>query len=115
MSHFQLDAREIVCILPKGKSSIVEAGLIEDHGIHDANFHHARGIGKFSALTAKGLGEQREKEILQVVVTKEKTDEIFKYIWEKAEMNQPHGGLIYVVKVPVMALMNLPEEVLETE
>ncbi len=109
MSNFQLDARQIVCILPKGKASIVEAGLIEDFGIHDANFHHARGVGKFSAKSSSGLGEQREKDILDVVVPKEQAEEIFDYIFHKAEMNQPHGGLVYIVKAPILSRMKLPE------
>ncbi|MBQ13862.1 MAG: hypothetical protein QGG67_13315 [Gammaproteobacteria bacterium] len=109
MSHFQLDAKQIVCILPKGKASMVEQGLIEDHGIHDANFHHARGVGKFSALSAKGLGEQQEKTILQLVVSKEMAETIFEYIYFRAGLDQPHGGLVYMAKVPKMALMKLPE------
>ncbi|MDA1371664.1 MAG: hypothetical protein O2971_13015 [Proteobacteria bacterium] len=109
MSNFQLDARQIVCILPKGKASIVVSGLIKDFDIHDANFYHARGVGKFSAKSSSGLGEQREKDILDVVVSKEQAEEIFDYIFHKAEMNKPHGGLVYMVKVPIMALMQLPE------
>jgi len=109
MSHFQLDAKQIVCILPKGKASILEQGLIEDHGIHDANFNHSRGVGKFSALSARGLGEQREKDILQVIVSKEMADTIFEYIYYKAELDQPHGGIVYIARVPKMALMKLPE------
>ena len=109
MSHFQLDAKQIVCILPKGMASVVEQGLIEDHGIHDANFHHSRGVGKFSALSARGLGEQQEKDILQVIVGKDMADTIFEYIYFKAELDQPHGGIVYIAKVPKMALMKLPE------
>jgi len=35
----------------------INKGLIEDHGIHAAAFHHARGSSKAS-LSTTGLGQQ---------------------------------------------------------
>jgi len=69
------DVKQITCILPKGKSAAVQKSLIDDHGIYSANFHYARGIGKFSS--GRGFGEQREKEILEVMVSPDIADEIF--------------------------------------
>ena len=94
------DARQIICILPKGRVSQVETGLIEEYGIHSANFNHARGVGRFSVLSASGLGEQREKDVLEVTVKEDIADEIFEYIYFKADMNQPHGGVVYMTIVP---------------
>ena len=102
------DARQIVCIVPKGIASVINKGLIDDHGIHAATFHHARGSRK-SALTAKGLGHQREKNVLQVSVPREIADEIFEYIFFKGSLNQAHGGIIYMTKAPRTSIMNLPE------
>ena len=50
------DACLIVCILPKGKASELEQGLTNEFGIHDANFHHARGVGRLSIRSANGIG-----------------------------------------------------------
>ncbi len=108
MKNMQEDARQIVCIVPKGKASSINTGLIEDHGIHSATFHHARGSSKAS-LTAKGLGHQREKDVLQVSVRKEIADEIFEYIFFRAGMNQAHGGIVYMTKAPRTSIMSLPE------
>ena len=108
MKNIQEDARQIVCIVPKGQASSINKGLIEDHGIHTATFHHARGSSK-SSLTAKGLGQQREKDVLQVSVPREIADEIFEYIFFKAGMNQAHGGIVYMTKAPSISIMNLPE------
>ena len=108
MKNIREDARQIVCIVPKGKASYINKGLIEDHDIHAATFHHARGSSK-SSLTAKGLGQQREKDVLQVSIPKEIADEIFEYIFFKADMNQAHGGIVYMTKAPRTSIMSLPE------
>ncbi len=108
MKNIQEDARKIVCIVPKGKASSINNDLIKDHGIHSATFHHARGSRK-SSPSAKGLGQQREKDVLQVSVPKEIADEIFEYIFLKAGMNQPHGGIIFMMKAPRITTMSLPE------
>ena len=108
MNNIREDARQIVCIVPKGKASSINKGLIEDHGIHAATFHHARGSSKAS-LSAKGLGHQREKDVLQVSVPREIADEIFDYIFFKAGMNQAHGGIVYMTKAPRTTIMSLPE------
>jgi hypothetical protein len=108
MKNIREDARQIVCIVPKGKASSINNGLIEDHGIHSATFHHARGSSKAS-FSAKGLGQQREKDMLQVSVRKEIADEIFEYIFFKAGMNKAHGGIVYMTKAPRTTIMNLPE------
>jgi nitrogen regulatory protein PII len=105
MKNIQEDARQIVCIVPKGKASSINKGLIEDHGIHSATFHHARGSSKAS-LSAKGLGQQREKDVLQVSVRKEIADEIFEYIFFKAGLNQAHSGIVYMTKVPWATIMS---------
>lgn len=106
MKNIQENARQIVCIVPKGQASAIQKGLVDDHGIYDASFHHARGSSK-SSLLMKGLGQQREKDVLQVSVRKEIADEIFEYIYFKAGINKPHGGIVYMTKVPRTTTMNL--------
>jgi hypothetical protein len=108
MKNIREDARQIVCIVPKGKASYINKGLIEDHDIHAATFHHARGSSKALA-SAKGLGQQREKDVLQLTVPNKIADEIFEYIYFRAGMNQAHGGIVYMTKAPRTSIMNLPE------
>jgi hypothetical protein len=107
MKNIREDARQIVCIVPKGKASYINKGLIEDHDIHAATFHHARGTSKTS-VSAKGLGQQREKDVLQVSVPREIADDIFEYIFFRAGMNQAHGGIVYMTKAPRISIMDLP-------
>ncbi len=107
------DARLITCILPKGTAYRLQQTLIEERGIHSVNFHRARGVGRFSPLTKRGIGEQQEKEILEVIVPAEDADELFEYIFFNGEMNHAHGGIIYMTglsKTTRMVMPNLPAE-----
>lgn len=48
-------------------------------------------------------GGTTEKEIMIVIVEADRADEIFEYIYHEAEINRPHGGLIFqqpVLDVP---------------
>ncbi|MFT5208570.1 MAG: hypothetical protein ACI9CE_000284 [Flavobacterium sp.] len=111
--NIQEQVKQITCILPKGSSAPIEKGLIDDQQIHEANFHYARGLGKLNS--DRGFGEQREKEILEVMVKPEIADKIFEYIFFKAEMNKPHGGIMYMTSLPKMSVMNMPDLAKEAE
>jgi hypothetical protein len=63
------DARLITCIVPKGKAQLIQRRLIEEHQLDAANFHRGRGVGRFSPIRSRGIGEQQEKEILEVCVS----------------------------------------------
>ena len=105
----QSSAKLITCILPKGRAFELQQALLEEKGISGANFHGARGVGRFSLLSARGIGEQQEKEILEVIVPEETADELMEYMFFKAEMNHAHGGIIYMNPVPRSTVMTLPK------
>lgn len=102
-------ARLITCILPKGKARDIEEGLVENHGIHSGNFHYARGVGRMSPLSARGIGEQQEKEVLEISVPAELADEVFRYIFYRGEMDRPHGGIIFMTRLEQASEMRLPD------
>lgn len=103
----------ITGILPRGTSIDVLKQLKSEKGIITAFVNTARGMGKLMPGVHRGLGEQTEKEILEVIVEAGRADEIFEYIYEIAEIDRPHGGIIFIAKVqqitPYM-LPDLPEE-----
>ena len=101
--------RLITCILPKGRARPLQEALIEDHGIHSGTFHYARGVGRESHIRDRGIGEQQEREVFEVLVEAERADEIFEYIFSKARMSDPHGGMIYMAVLPRATLMTVPE------
>ncbi len=109
MENLCTDAKLITCILPKGQAYPMQKMLAEKKGIRSVNFHRARGVGRFSPLTARGIGEQQEKEILELTVPADIADELFEYIFFEGEMNHAHGGIIYMVSVPKATTMRLPD------
>lgn len=103
----------ITCILHKGGTRPVMETLKAEFGITMASFNSARGVGKSMPLALRGIGEQTEKEILTVVVDDGQADEIFDFLYHEAEIDQPHGGLIYMHALQhslSFVLPDLPEE-----
>ncbi len=103
----------ITCILPKGLALPILKKLKHEKGIDRANLNSARGMGKITPLAYRGIGEQAEKDILNVVVNQSEADDIFYYIYEEADINRPHGGIIYIRQLGAstpFTLPNLPDE-----
>lgn len=86
----------ITCILPHGIALGVLQRLWDEKGIIEAGMNNARGMGKLTPLAHRGVGEQTEKDILNVIVSAGEADEIFEYLYAVARINRPHGGLIYM-------------------
>lgn len=103
----------ITCILPKGRAMPLLKQLKQEYGLISANFNHARGSGRLSPLTQRGVGEQTEKEILTVVVDKKQAEEIFDFIFFTAEINRPHGGMIFQNALALATHYQIPEELPE--
>jgi nitrogen regulatory protein PII len=99
----------ITCVLPKGKARQLQQALVDEHGINTGTFHYGRGIGRDSHIRDRGIGEQQEREIFEVVVDEAMADEIFEFIFFQAEMSEPHGGIIYQSEIPRASVMRLPE------
>lgn len=113
LSDVSESTRLITCILPKGRARALQDALVEDHGIYSGHFHYARGVGRESHIRDRGIGEQQEREVFEVLVERERADEIFDYIFSHAKMAEPHGGMIYMAVLPratVMAMPEIPEE-----
>lgn len=99
----------ITCILPQGVAFGVLEKLKLEKDIVSGNINYARGMGKLTPLAHRGVGEQTEKEILQVMVSAERSDEIFEYIYSVADINRPHGGIIYMCKLQQATPFILPD------
>ena len=86
----------ITCIASEHKVRATVEGLAREYGIQASVSHYARGFGRSSPLASRGLGQQTEKVIISVVVPKANVDEIFAYMYHTADLDRPHGGIIYV-------------------
>ena len=101
------DAKQIICILPQATGSFIEKGLINDFGIRNANFYHARGVSRLSPMD--GLGAQQGKDVLEVAVEFDRAEKVFDYIFYRGELGRPHRGIIYMSALPKLTVMQLPE------
>jgi len=100
----------ITCILPKGGAMPVLKQLKEELGIVASNINHARGSGRFSPLVDRGVGEQTEKEILSVVVDEAQAEAVFAFIFRAAEIDRPHGGLVFQSALSLATQYHIPAE-----
>ena len=103
------ETKLITAILPKGVSLHVIKMLKQEKSLTTANFNYARGMGKLTPVKYRGVGEQSEKEMLTVVTDKEHADDVFEYIYDLAEINRPHGGMIYMQKLMQSTDFVLPD------
>ena len=111
----ETDSRLISCVVPKGRGAPLQKALADNKAIHNATLHHGRGVGKSLHGGSRSIGDQEERDILEVIVRQDKCDEIFEYIYFEAKINEPHGGIIYVSKVSKNSHFELPDVAWEKE
>lgn len=106
-------SRLITCILPKGVGMTVLKQLKEKRGIITANINHARGSGRLTPLIHRGLGEQTEKEILNLIVEDDQSDNVFTFVYHAAKIDRPHGGLMFQSALTLATDYRLPDDLPE--
>ncbi len=103
----------ITCLLPFGVALPLARALKSEKGIVTAHIGNARGVGKLASADHRRLGGQTEKQILTVVVDEKDAEDLFAFIYFEAEIDRPHGGLIFMSRadnyVPLI-LPDVPEE-----
>ncbi len=99
-------AKLIVCIVPQGKGTDLIAQLSSEKDIHSANVSTGRGRG---AGTVGSIGAWDEVDVLHVTVPIPRADEIFDFLFEVGELNQPRGGIIYQHGIAPVTTFTLPE------
>ena len=109
MSHMK-KSKHITAILPKGVALNVVSRLKKEKGVITANFGYALGIGKMTAEKVRSVGEEKEREILSVVVDDERGDEIYEFVYYAADMNKPHGGFMFMKSI-LSSEYTLPENI----
>ena len=105
----RFDQKMIFCILPKGVALGVRQRLKEVYGIMTSNVSHARGVGKITPLAYRGIAGQSEKDILSVMVSHEQADEVFEFMYHEANLDRPHGGIMYMQALQASTTFNMPD------
>ena len=99
--------------MPKAVAIPMLRRLKDEKGITACRITNARGIGRFTHSRVRRLSDVTEREILEVVTTAKRADEIFEFIFFEADMDRPHGGIIFMTplgRASHFELPDLPEE-----
>ena len=103
------DNKLITCVLPKGVAVKALQAVRAEFDITTSNINNARGVGRITRLQDRGIGGQSEKEILNIVVDKDKADTVFEFVFHVAELDHPHGGMMYMAPLTAATLFSLPD------
>lgn len=108
----------ITAILPTDVDALrVLRRLKDEQSIPSANLSFARGLGRMTRDRSV-TSESSQREILTVVVPDARSDELFAWLFEAADIDRPHGGIIYMqtlAEATEYTLPDVPEEVGESE
>jgi nitrogen regulatory protein PII len=107
-------AKLITCIIPMGSGLPVLKALREEKGIDATNINFARGVGRFVRWNQRRLGDDAQKEILTITVAPERADEIFEWVFHKANLDRPHGGIIYMMPLTHASAFSIPHDLEES-
>jgi hypothetical protein len=88
--------KAITCFCPAGRGQRVVEELRNEMGINCAFVHHARGIGVGNVQENKLF--YIEREIITALVPANRADEIFRFLYFAAGINEPHAGMIIMEK-----------------
>lgn len=103
----------ISCILPKGIATDVVEALRTDKGILTGNIDNARGAGHLTPTAHRHAGDETEKEILTVIVDTAQAESLFDWLFEQAQINRPHGGIMYMTGLQDCTPYSLPDRAWE--
>ncbi len=86
--NIETNNKLITCLIPKGEGVTAITALKDEKQVESANVYGGRS-NLFYA------GTEQESETLAVVVTEERADEIFDFLYERLEIGTPHGGIMF--------------------
>jgi nitrogen regulatory protein P-II 1 len=105
------DVALITCIVQRGTAdTIVKAA--QEAGAQGATIHYARGMGVRERLGVLGVAVNVEKEVINIVVSSEQVDRVFRCIYLAGDLDTPGMGIIYITKLDKAATY-IPPEILD--
>jgi len=103
----------ITCIIPKDRGLKLVQHLAREKRITEIGMNFARGVGRMTPLRHRGVGETSERAVVSFAVPADEADALFDHVYQVAEINRPHGGLIFMhglLASTGFTLPDLPEE-----
>jgi nitrogen regulatory protein PII len=105
------DVALITCIVQRdAEDSIVKAA--REAGAQGATIHFARGIGIRERLGVLGVAVEVEKEVINIVVSKEQVDRVFEAMYLAGNLGTPGMGIIFITPLEKAATY-IPPEILK--
>ena len=99
------DVRAITAIVANGSGHGLLERLNRELGIHTALLHRARGVGVISIMRGLPFGAREEWDVLEVLIGRDRADEVFAWLFTEGGIDRPHGGFLY---------MGAPEQLLSS-
>jgi len=108
--YHRLPHKTITCFLPAGRAHEVLERLRKEKDIPSAYAYHARGAG-LATRRDKLRPEYVEREMITALVPAERADEIFRFIFFAAGIDQPHAGMVLMSDSPCAEMLCLSGEI----
>ncbi len=105
------DIALITCIVQRGVAdTIIQAA--REAGAQGATVYFARGMGIRERLGILGVSVEVEKEIIDIVVSKDQVERVFERMYLAGNLDTPGMGIMYITPLEKAATF-IPPEVLE--
>jgi nitrogen regulatory protein PII len=101
----------ITCIVQRGVADdIIQAA--REAGAQGATVYFARGMGIRERLGILGVSVEVEKEVIEIVVSKEQVERVFERMYLAGNLDTPGMGIMYITPLDKAATF-IPPEVLK--
>lgn len=105
------DVSLITCMVQKGRGDAIVAAA-RSAGAQGASIHYGRGAGVRERLGLLSITVEAEKEVIQIMVSKEQEDEVFAEMFLAGQLDTPGMGIMFVTPLEKAATY-IPPSVLE--
>lgn len=105
------DVSLITCMVQKGKAEDVVAAA-RSVGAQGATVHYGRGAGIRERLGLLSITVEAEKEVIQIMVSREQEEEVFAEMFAAGELDTPGMGIMFVTPLERAATF-IPEKILQ--
>lgn len=105
------DVKLITCIVQRGLGDVVVRAA-KSVGAQGATVHYARGLGVRERLGLLGIAVNVEKEVINILVSAEQVDRVFRSMYLAGKLDTPGAGMMFITPVEKAATF-VPHEVLE--
>ncbi len=105
------DVSLITCMVQKGKGDTVVAAA-RAAGAQGASIHYGRGAGVRERLGLLSITVEAEKEVIQIMVSKQQEENIFTEMFKAGQLHTPGMGIMFVTPLDKAATY-IPQDVLK--